>query len=182
MPLNPPQDYRKTGFIHRIGLAADKPAATDVLVGTLYNSSDIGITERSDGTTWTPYFKPGLSSSVFFYKIDLTSTSMVADPGTGKMRYNNATQASANKFAVDWITADGFDSHVLFLLFAPTTRFLLQDKNFALNYQLWELTASATNSADYFTVPVIFRSSGGSGIFSNNTPVAVIVLPPGSTV
>jgi hypothetical protein len=182
MPLVPPQRFRKLDQIHRIGLAADKPAAADVLIGTLYHSSDVGTTERSDGTTWVPYFKPGLSSSVFYYRIDLTTTNVGADPGTGKLRYNNATQASSTIFAVDWITDDGFDSHALFLLFAPTTRFMMQDKDFANNYQLWELTSPATNHADFFTVPVIFKSSGGSGVFTNNTKVAVIILPPGLTV
>jgi hypothetical protein len=177
-----PQRFRKTEEIHRIGLAANKPPAADVLVGTLYHSSDTGITERSDGVTWVPYFKAGLSGSVFNYRIDLTSTNTGADPGSGKMRYNNATQSSATIFGIDWITADGFDSHVLFLLFAPTTRFLLQDKDFALNYQLWELTAPATNNADFFTAPILFKSSSGSGTFTNNTLVSVIVLPPGSTI
>lgn len=52
MPLNPPQGYRNTANTHRYGLAADKPAATDVLEGTFYYSSDTGTLERSNGTTW----------------------------------------------------------------------------------------------------------------------------------
>jgi hypothetical protein len=55
MSLNPPQDYRKTEFTHRAGLAADKPLATDVLPGTLYFSTDTGSLERSDGSTWSAY-------------------------------------------------------------------------------------------------------------------------------
>lgn len=180
MTLTPP-DYRKTEFTHRIGLIADRPDPADVLVGTLYHSSDLGTTERSNGVEWVDYFKPGLSSSVFFYRIDLTTTNVSADPGAGKMRYNHVTQASATVFGVDWLTDDGFDAHILFILFAPTTRFLMQDKDFALNYQLWELTAPATNLADFFTVPVSLVSTGGSGTFTNGQRVAVIVLPPGST-
>jgi hypothetical protein len=179
MSLMPPQDYRKTEFTHRIGLDADKPAATDVLVGTLYHASDLGTTQRSNGTTWETYFKAGLSGSVFNYRVDLTTTSMT-DPGAGKFRYNNVTQPSATVLTFDWITDDGFDSHILFLLFAPTTRFLMQDKDFALNYQLWELTAQATNLSDYFTVPVSFVTSNGAA-FSNNQRLTIIILPPGST-
>lgn len=182
MTLFPPQDYRKTENTHRIGLAADRPDPDDVLPGTLYHSTDTGVTERSDGVVWESYFTPGLSSSVFFYRVDLTSTNTSADPGAGKFRYNNAVQASATVLGVDWITDDGFDSHVLFLLFAPTTRFLLQDKDFALNYQLWELTSPAINGVDFFTVPVSLVASGGSGVFTNNQRIAVIILPPGSTV
>lgn len=55
MPLNPPQDYRKTAYTHRRGIAASRPAAADVLPGTLYFSTDTGITERSTGTVWESY-------------------------------------------------------------------------------------------------------------------------------
>lgn len=54
MPLTP-QDYRKTAFTHRRGLAASKPAASDVLVGTLYFSTDTTTLERSDGSVWSIY-------------------------------------------------------------------------------------------------------------------------------
>jgi hypothetical protein len=53
--LNPPQAYRYTSGIHRRGLAANRPAATDVLVGTLYFSTDTVVLERSNGTTWDSY-------------------------------------------------------------------------------------------------------------------------------
>jgi RNA polymerase sigma factor (sigma-70 family) len=55
MTLVPPQTFRKTDGIHRTGLAAARPAASDVLVGTLYASTDTGAVERSDGVTWTAY-------------------------------------------------------------------------------------------------------------------------------
>jgi len=59
MSLNPPQDYRKTTYTHRIGLSANKPAANNVLPGTLYFSTDLVILERSDGTTWVAYAPSG---------------------------------------------------------------------------------------------------------------------------
>jgi len=176
----PDQTYRKTALIHRIGLAAERPPVNEVLTGTLWHSSDTGATERSNGVEWETYFSSGLSSSVFFYRIDLTSTG-ISDPGAGKLRYNNAVQQSATVLTVDWLTDDGFDAHVLFQLFGPTTRFLMQDKALAVIFQLWEITAPATNFADYFSVPVSFVSSGGSGSFSHNERVAVIILPPSAT-
>lgn len=59
MPLFPPQDYRKTEFTHRIGLAAARPAAADVLIGTLYFSTDTLVLERSNGITWASYSPSG---------------------------------------------------------------------------------------------------------------------------
>ena len=60
MPLNPPQAYRKTNYTHRIGLAAARPAATDVLPGTLYYSTDTNVLERSNGATWVTYTNLGI--------------------------------------------------------------------------------------------------------------------------
>lgn len=41
------------------GTSAAKPAATDVAIGTLYFSTDLGITEQSDGTNWNDYTDGG---------------------------------------------------------------------------------------------------------------------------
>lgn len=67
MTLVPPQVFRKTEGIHRIGLAADRPAASDVLIGTLYSSTDTGALERSNGTTWDNYSGIGGSASEIAY-------------------------------------------------------------------------------------------------------------------
>ena len=53
-----PASYRKTEFTHRSGLAADRPDAADVLVGTLYFSTDTLALERSNGTTWDTFSIP----------------------------------------------------------------------------------------------------------------------------
>lgn len=63
MPLFPPQDYRKTEFTHRRGLAADRPAAADVLVGTLYFSTDTLTLERSTGVIWQTYAPSGAAGA-----------------------------------------------------------------------------------------------------------------------
>lgn len=59
MPLNPPQEYLKVRNIHRQGLAADRPAATDVVEGTLYFSTDTLVLERSNGAVWSTYSPAG---------------------------------------------------------------------------------------------------------------------------
>lgn len=41
------------------GVAASRPLATAVAPGTLYFSTDTGVTERSDGTTWQSYSGAG---------------------------------------------------------------------------------------------------------------------------
>jgi len=55
MTLFPPQDFRSTEQTHRQGLAANRPAAADVLVGTLYHSTDTNVVERSNGVAWVAF-------------------------------------------------------------------------------------------------------------------------------
>lgn len=55
MPLFPPQSYRKVANIHRRGLASARPAAADVLPGTLYFSTNTGVIERSTGSAWESF-------------------------------------------------------------------------------------------------------------------------------
>jgi len=64
MTLVPPQRFRKTEGIHRIGLASQRPLPADVLVGTLYFSTDTSVLERSNGTTWVPYAGAGGGGSL----------------------------------------------------------------------------------------------------------------------
>lgn len=61
MTLVPPQGYLNIQYIHRRGLAAARPNAADVVVGTLYYSSDTGTLERSNGATWDLFATGGTS-------------------------------------------------------------------------------------------------------------------------
>jgi len=49
------------------GLASAKPAATTVAPGTLYFSTDSGVTERSDGSTWQSYGPTSFGGADFTY-------------------------------------------------------------------------------------------------------------------
>jgi len=118
---------------------------------------------------------PGPSSSVFFYRIDAQGTTP-QDPGAGKLRYNNAVQADATVFYVDWLTTDGFDAHLYFQLVTLGSRLVIQDKDLAVNYQVFELTGPAVNHPDWFEVPVAFVSSTIPGGFSHNQNVAVLLV------
>jgi hypothetical protein len=65
-----------------------------------------------------PAGPPGASSSVFFYRVDLTSTG-ASDPGSGKLRYNHATQNLATTLYIDWLTEDNFDAQTARLALRP---------------------------------------------------------------
>jgi hypothetical protein len=85
MPLNPPQAYRKTEFTHRSGTAANRPAAGDVLAGTLYFATDTGAISRSDGVaTWTSF---GSSGSPWVLQATSTPTGVSSVDFTGLVGY-----------------------------------------------------------------------------------------------
>jgi len=118
---------------------------------------------------------PGGSSSVFFYRIDGNATAP-NDPGTGKLRYNHATQNLATALYVDWLTEDGFDAHQFFLRTAATTHIVIQDADLAVTYQEFELTGPAVNHPDWFEVPVRWIGATGAGQFSHNTRIAALLI------
>lgn len=88
MSLSPPQGYRKTEHIHRIGFAADRPNPQDVLIGTLYYSTDTEVLERSNGIVWEPYVGTGA--------VPTAGDIIVREIPTGQIDGNNTTFTLAN--------------------------------------------------------------------------------------
>jgi hypothetical protein len=125
---------------------------------------------------------PGASSSVFNFKADTHSTT-ASDPGTGKVRWNTVVQASATELYFDRLTTDGFDITGLLATVTADDEIIIQDADFALNYQIWKKSASAIIVPDWFRLPVEFVE--GTTEFSHNQVLAVIVKvvgepgPPG---
>lgn len=150
-----------------------QPDAADVVPGTLYCLTDAGYrVEQSDGAAWVAYVVGAPMGAVFPYRADTSSTT-ASDPGAGYFRWNTVGQIDATVLYLDWLTTDGLDVHLLFQLMTPPSRVLVQDLDFALQYQIWELTAPATNMADWFQVPVALVISGGA-TFTHNQRLAVI--------
>jgi hypothetical protein len=120
---------------------------------------------------------PGGTMVVFNYKIDANSTGQ-SDPGTGKIRYNHADQHLATAFYVDWITTDGFDAHLFFMLTTPAQEIVIQDKDLANNNQTFKVTGPGILYPDWLELPVEFVTSQGAGYFSHNQLVATLIITP----
>lgn len=155
------------------GPRADQPAASDVVPGTLYCLTDVGYrVEQSNGVGWEAYVVGAPMGAVFPYRADAASTT-ASDPGTGYLRWNTVGQTDATAIYMDWLTTDGLDVHILFQLMTPPSRFLVQDLDLAVQYQIWELTAPANNMPDWFEVPATLVIASGA-IFTHNQRLAVI--------
>ena len=120
------------------------------------------------------------SSSVFYYKA-VTNSQGASDPGTGKMKWNNSNQQASTELYFDWITDGGFDIHVFLQDSKIGDTFIIQDADFALNWQKWKLIA-ATNMPDWFQVDVELIEVEGSGQMQNNARVALIIEHGGTPV
>ena len=107
------------------GLAASRPAATAVANGTLYFSTDTGVTEQSNGTTWSAYSAAAASGVVLIEeKVCTGSTStetFSSIPGTYRhlrvlytARVTTAGSANQNLYVqVNGDTGANYDQQLL---------------------------------------------------------------------
>lgn len=113
-------------------------------------------------------------TNAFMYKADANVTGQ-SDPGTGKMRWNAEDQQAATALYFDWITHDGFDPVLYFKLMEAPQKFIVQDKDFHVNYQVWTLTAPVIEYPDWFEVPATLTAVNGPGVMANNALIAVLI-------
>lgn len=110
------------------------------------------------------------------YSVD-TSTSM-ADPGNGDVRWDNATQASATQIAIDMVTDDGIDVTAFAGRVAAGDYLRIQDKDDAARFQNWLVTASVVETG-WLRLTVSPVTSGG-GNLPNNHPIVLVFTYPAS--
>jgi hypothetical protein len=123
----------------------------------------------------------GVSSSYFNYRTDTNSTSN-SDPGSGNLRYNNATQTSTTALYIDHLTQDNIDIDMFLALLQVNDKIFIQDANNSANFQQFKVSGAINPGANtYVQVPVTFVTSGGTGTtgFSNNHPVILVTTAAG---
>jgi hypothetical protein len=116
----------------------------------------------------------------FPYQADTGSTA-ANDPGSGSLRWNNITHSSATMLYFDWLTTDGFDATALYLALRPPVWIVIQDKNLAINHEIFEMTAPIQVNPDWFQMPVRFVSSSGNPVKAKPNPIAVLIMSPQTT-
>lgn len=104
------------------------------------------------------------------YKAETNSQS--APPGSGAVRWNNATQPSATELFLSATSDDGTDVHELLeLLLKDGVTVTLFDRGSVSVRQSFQLTADATDNTTYFTLPVAFVD--GTATFANNAKLDI---------
>lgn len=96
-----------------------------------------------------------------------------ADPGSGRMRWNNATPASVTALIVSDFTDGGVDvSNILGLIGASFKVYVQEQKDGATALSL-DVTGPVVDNTTHFTIPV---SVVGSGILPSNNAKLFMLL------
>ncbi len=102
-----------------------------------------------------------------------STTTTDSDPGTGFMRLNNATQASATQAFIDNVAFGGVTLSAVLLDLKINDHIYFQESATANRYHLYRVTGNATDGTGYVKVPIT-SVSAGSAIRNNKKVTAFI--------
>lgn len=164
-----------TDYMNEIQVVVDTPEAiyVDVISTGLQGPTGATGAQGVQGPA-------GGSVSHYHYKAKTTSTS--GDPATGRIGWDNATQASAANLRISHTDSDNQDNKIFLDLINLNDEVVLQDENVAANFQIWKVTGTPSNFSTYDSFPVTLLSSGGVGTtnFSNNHSLLFIINSVGA--
>lgn len=149
-------------------------------VGRLYSKDVGGVTSlffKDSAGTDTNLL---LSSPGIAYTFS-TSTTM-GDPGSGFLRFNNATLASVTAVAIDDNDANGADLSTYVLTWDDTGTtdrgtLLVQNRTSPGNVVIFTVSGASTDNAGWTQLAVTYVTHYGS--FPSNAPLGVTYLKPG---
>jgi hypothetical protein len=103
---------------------------------------------------------------------NFSTTLGMADPGSGKLRLNNATVSAATQMAISIFTQPGTDVTRVLKALGTGDQIVVQDRSNAANWIRYTVGGAPTNNATWFLIPVAFVS--GSGTTSGNNNLLVV--------
>lgn len=107
------------------------------------------------------------------------STSTVdADPGSGRFRFNNATQSSATFIYISEESRNGVDFSNIIAGLTNGDRLYIQEGSDATRFHLFVVTGSPTDATTYYKIPVTVEDSGAD--LTNNTECGVVFYYTGA--
>src|SRR5215475_13817920 len=123
-------------------------------------------------------FTPTGGSSVQgFWRLSLST--VMADPGAGKLRFNTATPPTATALAVDVLTDPGTDVTNLLRSLGAGDSVYIQDQDNAANWIRYDIGAAADNSG-WFQLTVALHAAGSfGGVLPSNNASLLLVFDRG---
>lgn len=154
-------------------VAPDAPLGSLFLTsgGTRYTrTADTGSGVASDWTFEDPHATGGGASVQLSWRFSTTTTA--ADPGSKRLRYNDATPANVTELYIDDITNSNGDASGLLNLLQPGNKMYLQQSNDATAFLL-ATVVTVTDETGWFTIVVTIDDSGT--LPDNNSDIGVIL-------
>src|SRR5262245_3115147 len=173
-------------------VTADYPDATvtyakiqNITAGTLLGSISASAAAPGEVTVGTGLalsagVLSAISKTLGIWRFDTTTT--MSAPGSGHVRFNNATVTAATAIAIHATTDAGTDASNLLKTLTTGDGIYIQDQGNSANWVRYDITGAVTNNTTWFQIPVAIHtatSSGGS-LPTNNTPLAVQFTTGGS--
>lgn len=155
----------------------------DANVGRLYVKDVGGVTSlffKDNAGTDTNLL---LSSPGLAYTFS-TSTTTTSDPGSGYIRFNNATLASVTEIAIDDNDANGADLSAYILTWddvgtSDRGTLIVQNRTAPANVVIFTVSGASTDESGWTRLAVTYVTSAGS--FSADAPLGVTFTKPGAT-
>ena len=158
-----------------VGTTAERPLIPTN--GTLRYNSDTASFEGYEDSSWVNISGTN-SINTALYK-SLTNNQAATDPGSGRIKWNNATQTSSTQLYISSTTDGGVDITQYLLNVRAGAILWIQTRNNSSQYQRWLLT-SITNNTGWFTLGVTLIDTL-AGQFTNNRDLAVAIGSVGNT-
>jgi hypothetical protein len=92
----------------------------------------------------------------------------MGDPGSGKLRVNNATLSAATQMAISVTTNPGTDVTNVLRAIQTGDQIVVQDKSNAANWIRYTVASAPTNNTTWFLIPLTFVSGSGTTSANNN--------------
>lgn len=156
------------------------PAAN---VGRLYVADVGGVTTLKFKDNAGTDYNLLLSSPGLAYTFS-TSTTTNTDPGSGYVRFNNATLASVTEIAIDDNDANNADLSAYVLTWddvgsSDRGTLIIQNRTAPANVVIFTISGASTDESGYTRLAVTYVTHAGS--FSANAPLGVTYTKPGAT-
>lgn len=91
---------------------------------------------------------------------NFSTVTTAADPGSKNFRYDNATPASVTNIYVNDTFDSGLDGGNLIGALSTNDRIYIQTNRTASQYNLFRVTAAATDNTGWWTIPVVSEDAG----------------------
>jgi hypothetical protein len=165
------KDYRTTGIGAGPAAAAAASSVSITDTGSYFTGTNVEAALQELGATVSTLSATTDVDTDEVFTSDTSSTAD-SDPGNGKFKWNNATQASATALYMDNQTADAVSLVTFFASLPPDGYIHLAQNDDATKWQVWKWSGLPTAATGYYKFTgLTLMASGGS--IANTKAVSV---------